>query len=203
MEWLRVYECVRGFIICVCVLHLHASWRSCPTGCVWAALEADSSPDLGVSSLEAQTHSNLWSIQFLSSGGEERRGEERRGEERRGEERRGEEERRWEERRGEERRGEERRGEISLVSEFFHPALERVTSSAHTYLILPWDGNAACSKFGVEVIVSLVQIYSLDRGELLYVQNILAVHCPRLGEGNDQEKDGVERRNRRQVYLHR
>lgn len=69
-------------------------------------------------------------------------------------------------------------------------ALKEVIISAHTYLILPRDGNTACSKFGVEVIVSLVQIYSLHCGELLYVQNILTVHCPRLGEGNDHKKDG-------------
>lgn len=67
--------------------------------------------------------------------------------------------------------------------------LKEVILSAHTYLILPWDGNTAYSKFGVEVIVSLVQIYSLDCGELLYVQNILTVHCPRLGKDNDREKD--------------
>lgn len=62
---------------------------------------------------------------------------------------------------------------------------ESERSTCLAYLILPWDGNTACSKFRVEVIVSLVQIYSLDSGELLYVQNILTVHCPRLGEGND------------------
>lgn len=112
----------------------------------------------------------------------------------------------WEGRKGKEMRGEEKRmgkvmkrkgkGEMkwNLVSKFFqllytlHQAFKNVIWSAHTYLILPWDGNTACSKFGVEVIVSLVQIYSLDCGELLYVQNILTVHCPRLGEGNDHRK---------------
>lgn len=84
-----------------------------------------------------------------------------------------------------------------------HQAFKNVKLSAHTYLILPWDGNTACSKFGVEVIVSLVQIYSLDCGELLDVQNILTVHCPRLGEGNDHKIDGVKGKNRRQVYLYR
>lgn len=49
----------------------------------------------------------------------------------------------------------------------------------------------------------MVQIYSLDCGELLYVQNILTVHCPRLGEGKEHERDGVERKNRTQVYLNR
>lgn len=70
----------------------------------------------------------------------------------------------------------------------------------YAHLILPWDGNTACSKFGVEVVVGLVQIYSLDGGELLYVQNILTVHCPRLGEGNDHEENGVERKIRRRVH---
>lgn len=102
---------------------------------------------------------------------------------------------------------EERRGEEiwwTLVREFFqelynlHWAFKHVILSSHTYLILPWDGNTACSKFGVEVIVSLVQIYSLDCGELLYVQHILTVHCSGLGEGNDRvKKQGVGRRNRR------
>ena len=165
--------------MCVC-LHLHASWRSCPTGCVWAALAADSSPDLEVSSLAAQTHSNLWNTRFQSSEREE--------------------ERREEEKRGEERNGKEKeRREIwwTLLSEFFqhlyklHRSFKNVILSAHTYLILPWDGNTACSKFGVEVVVSLVQIYSLDCGELLNVQNILTVHCPRLREGNDHGKTGV------------
>lgn len=146
-----------GVWACLCV-HLHASWRSCPTSCVWAALVADSSPDLEVSSLEAQTHSNLWNTQFLSSECEERRGKIW-----------------W----------------TWLVgpSSSLNRAFLNVIWSAHTYLILPWDGNTACSKFGVEVIVSLVQIYSLDCGELLYVQNILTVHCPRLGESNDRGKN--------------
>lgn len=73
---------------------------------------------------------------------------------------------------------------------------ESVKFSAHTYLILPRDGNAACSKFGVEVIVSLVQIHSLYCGELLYVQNILAVHRPGLEEGNDHGKGRVQRKKR-------
>lgn len=57
----------------VCVVHSRASWRSCPAGYVWVAQVADSSPGLEVSSLEAQTHSDLWSTQFLSSRGRDRR----------------------------------------------------------------------------------------------------------------------------------
>lgn len=81
----------------------------------------------------------------------------------------------------------------TLFSDAFqqlHHLHRAVTLSAHTYLILPRDGNTACRKFGVEVIVSLVQIDSLDGGELLYVQNILTVHCPGLGKVNDHGKDG-------------
>lgn len=95
----------------------------------------------------------------------------------------------------------------TLVSEFFqqfdnlHRAFKNVILSAHTYLILPWDGNTACSKFGVEVIVSLVQIDSLDCGELLDIQNILTVHCPGLGEGSDRHDKGWKKRGEEQTSL--
>lgn len=48
--------------------------------------------------------------------------------------------------------------------------------------MLPWDGHAACREFEVEVVVGLVQIYSLDCRELLNVQHILTVHRPGLIE---------------------
>ena len=51
------------------------------------------------------------------------------------------------------------------------------------YLILPWDRHTACRKLGVEIVVCLVQIDTLHRGELLNVQHVLTVHCPRLRAG--------------------
>lgn len=58
-----------------------------------------------------------------------------------------------------------------------------------TDLILPGDGTAARSKLGVEVAVSLVQVYSFNGGELLDVQDILTVH----GSGLDRDKTGDRR----------
>jgi len=49
-----------------------------------------------------------------------------------------------------------------------------------SYLILPWDGDAASGKLGVEIIVCLVQVDTLNGGELLNVQNIFTVDRPRL-----------------------
>lgn len=44
-----------------------------------------------------------------------------------------------------------------------------------TYLILPRNGHAPCSKLLVEVIVRGLQLHAFHRGELLNVQNVLAV----------------------------
>lgn len=44
-----------------------------------------------------------------------------------------------------------------------------------TYLVLPRNGHASCSKLLVEVIVRGLQLHSFHCGELLNVQNILAV----------------------------
>lgn len=52
--------------------------------------------------------------------------------------------------------------------------------STALYLILPWDGDAASGKLGVEIIVCLVQVDTLNGGELLNVQNIFTVDRPGL-----------------------
>lgn len=70
---------------------------------------------------------------------------------------------------------------------YLHTQIYLKTIKSH--LILPRDGNTACSKFVVEVIVSLVQIDSLDCGELLNVQHILTVHGPRLEEGDRRREE--------------
>lgn len=44
-----------------------------------------------------------------------------------------------------------------------------------THLILPRNGHTSCSKLLVEVIVCGLQFHSFHCGELLDVQNILAV----------------------------
>lgn len=44
-----------------------------------------------------------------------------------------------------------------------------------TYLVLPRNGHAPCSKLLVEVIVRGLQLHAFHRGELLDVQNVLAV----------------------------
>ncbi len=52
--------------------------------------------------------------------------------------------------------------------------------STASYLILPWDGDTASGKLGVEIIVCLVQVDTLNGGELLNVQNIFTVDRPGL-----------------------
>lgn len=44
-----------------------------------------------------------------------------------------------------------------------------------TYLVLPRNGHAPCGKLLVEVIVRGLQLHAFHRGELLDVQNVLAV----------------------------
>lgn len=51
------------------------------------------------------------------------------------------------------------------------------------HLALPWDGDGAGGELGVEIIVRVIQVDTLDRGELLNVQHILAVHGPGLQGG--------------------
>lgn len=49
-----------------------------------------------------------------------------------------------------------------------------------SYLILPWDGDTASGKLRVKIIVCLVQVDTLNGGELLNVQNIFTVDSPGL-----------------------
>lgn len=51
------------------------------------------------------------------------------------------------------------------------------------HLALPWDGDGASGELGVEIVVRVIQVDALDRGELLNVQHILAVHGPGLQGG--------------------
>lgn len=63
------------------------------------------------------------------------------------------------------------------------------------YLILPGDGNAACVEFGVEVFVHLVQSDASQRGKLIDVQHVAAVHVPGLHKQKSQhavQKDGAK-----------
>lgn len=65
---------------------------------------------------------------------------------------------------------------------------------------MPSDGDAARVKFGVEVFVRLVQGDSSQRGKLIDVQHVAAVHMPGLHKQKSQytlQKDGAER-----VYFH-
>lgn len=50
------------------------------------------------------------------------------------------------------------------------------------YLVLPRDGDAACDKLVVEVVVCGVKVHAFDGGELLDVQDVFTVHGPRLRE---------------------
>lgn len=78
-----------------------------------------------------------------------------------------------------------------------------MTSSQWTlslqYLILPWDGDTACDKLVVKVIVRGVKVHAFDGGELLDVQDVFTVHGPRLREnerGRGRErKDGRKKRD--------
>ena len=60
------------------------------------------------------------------------------------------------------------------------------------YLILPGDGDTACDKLVVEVVVCGVKVHAFDSGELLDVQDVFTVHGPRLrdtGTHREREKD--------------
>lgn len=50
------------------------------------------------------------------------------------------------------------------------------------YLVLPRDGDTACDKLVVEVIVCGVKVHPFDCRELLDVQDVFTVHGPRLRE---------------------
>ena len=54
-------------------------------------------------------------------------------------------------------------------------------SWAGPHLVLPGDGHTARGKFLVEVLVSGLQLYTLNCGELFDVQNVLAVNGLGLG----------------------
>lgn len=55
------------------------------------------------------------------------------------------------------------------------------------YLILPRDGDTACDKLVVEVVVCRVKVHAFDCGELLDVQDVFTVHGSRL---RDVQKGG-------------
>lgn len=61
-----------------------------------------------------------------------------------------------------------------------HYACSSWVFSTASYLILPWDRDTASGKLGVEIIVCLVQVDTLNGGELLNVQNIFTVDRPGL-----------------------
>lgn len=48
------------------------------------------------------------------------------------------------------------------------------------YLVLPRDGDTACDKLVVEVVVCGVEVHAFDCGELLDVQDVFTVHGSRL-----------------------
>lgn len=55
------------------------------------------------------------------------------------------------------------------------------------YLVLPRDGDAACDKLVVEVVICGVKVHAFDGGELLNVQDVFTVHGPGLRE-SEREK---------------
>jgi len=50
------------------------------------------------------------------------------------------------------------------------------------YLVLPRDGDTACDKLVIEVIIRGVKVHAFDSGELLNVQDVFTVHGSRLKE---------------------
>lgn len=69
-------------------------------------------------------------------------------------------------------------------------ALRQSDKKCH-YLILPWNRYRACGKLGIEVVICLVQVHSLDSWKLFNVQHIFAVHCSRLPQGKRKENKSV------------
>lgn len=55
------------------------------------------------------------------------------------------------------------------------------------YLVLPRDGDTACDKLRVEVVVCGVEVHAFDGGELLNVQDVFTVHGSRL-----KKKKGIK-----------
>lgn len=62
------------------------------------------------------------------------------------------------------------------------------------YLVLPRDGDTACDKLVVEVVVCGVKVHAFDSGELLNVQDVFTVHGPRLRERKRQEEEEWQKR---------
>ena len=63
------------------------------------------------------------------------------------------------------------------------------------YLVLPGDGDTACDKLVVEVIVRRVKVDAFDCGELLDVKDVFTVHGPWLpNREREREMVGGERR---------
>lgn len=56
------------------------------------------------------------------------------------------------------------------------------------YLVLPRDGDTACDKLWVEVVICGVKVHAFDSGELLYVQDVFTVHGSRLRGGQKGAK---------------
>lgn len=56
------------------------------------------------------------------------------------------------------------------------------------YLVLPRDGDTACDKLVVEVVIRGVKVYAFDGGELLDVQDVFTVYGPRLREDKTESK---------------
>lgn len=59
------------------------------------------------------------------------------------------------------------------------------------YLVLPRDGDTACDKLVVEVVVGGVKVHAFDCGELLDVQDVFTVHGSRL-----KEREGMKEEER-------
>lgn len=62
------------------------------------------------------------------------------------------------------------------------------------YLILPRDGDTACDKLVIKVVVCGVKVHSFDSGKLLDVQDIFTVHGSRLRMKQMTEEWGVKSR---------
>lgn len=79
-----------------------------------------------------------------------------------------------------------------------------ISGLSSQYLILPRDGDTACDKLVVEVIVRGVKVHAFDGGELLDVQDVFTVHGSRLEtEKNEDnsEKESLTAEEKRNVKL--
>lgn len=63
-----------------------------------------------------------------------------------------------------------------------------LSSLSLQYLVLPRDGDTACDKLVVEVVVGGVKVHTFDSGELLNVQDVFTVHGSRLRERKKKRK---------------